>query len=329
LPTTAATATATATQLNQNNKTEQIRLSAAQLGDSSLMELRECLHRFKDCATATPFSPGKFPTALRPLLNECVCVTLRAFKAAPDEPLPEALCPALASFLPFSVGALRKLLQTKILKSLKETIENDQLAKMYERWPAVVIKRLSEENSIIGKQSRAKYECLSRFFLFFLHIGPEDASPEKKPRLKFTDEMRQLLFDIIRTEIDANNLAATCNFLSLSESLAEAPISTYKVQTEMNLRRSVYAKLASIEGLAFGLISTGDLSKEFGAHKRKNDKRILRLAAACFFGEEAIEVLLKPKIVVNNAPHESLASETVTIAPVDPLINLFDDPMEM
>jgi hypothetical protein len=124
-------------------------------------------------------------------------------------------------------------------------------------------------------------------------------------------------------------LAATCNFLSLSESLAEAPISTYKVQTEMNLRRSVYAKLASIEGLAFGLISTGDLSKEFGAHKRKNDKRILRLAAACFFGEEAIEVLLKPKIVVNNAPHESLASETVTIAPVDPLINLFDDPMEM
>lgn len=129
--------------------TPKLPLSA--LGDANLMELRECLHRFKTAATSTPFSPGKFPTALRSLLNESVCAVLRACKPTSMEPLPEAFCPALASFLPFSVPALKKLLQKKILKSLKESIEGSQtLGKMYEMWPKLVIQRLTEENSITG-----------------------------------------------------------------------------------------------------------------------------------------------------------------------------------
>lgn len=290
------------------------KLSASQLGDANLMELRECLYRFKSAATATPFSPGKFPSALRPLLNECVCVALRAFKPTTTEPLPGGLCPALASFLPFSVSALTKLLQKKILKTLKESIESGHMARMYELWPALIIKRLSEENSI---------------------TGPEEASPEKKSRLKFTDEMRQLLFDILRAEIDSNNLAATCNLLSQAESAHSEDsgiLNVFKVQSELNLRKSVYAKLASISGLPPGLISTGDLSKEFGAHKRKHDKKLSKAAAECFFGEEAIEALLKPKVIeVASTPVEP--TETVEpvndfIPPVNPLINLFDDPME-
>lgn len=130
------------------------KLSAAQLGDVSLMELRECLFAFKAAATATPFSPGKFPTALRSHLDDCLCAALRAFKPSANEPLPAALCPALASFLPFSVSALAKLLQKKILKSLKESIENKKLTERYEKWPTLVIQRLSEENSIVGKRGR-------------------------------------------------------------------------------------------------------------------------------------------------------------------------------
>lgn len=173
-------------------------------------------------------------------------------------------------------------------------------------------------------------------------VGPEDASPEKKSRLKFTDEMRQLLFDVIRLEIDANNLAATCNLLSLNESAADdsSASSAFKVQTEMNLRKSVYAKLASIPGLPPGLVSTADLSREFGAQKRKHDKKVAKVAAECFFGEEAIELLLKPKVVVtsgagaNENGNENAVDLTAVDAlpplmpPVNPLANLFNDAME-
>lgn len=145
--------------------------------------------------------------------------------------------------------------------------------------------------------------------------------------MKFTDEMRQLLFDVMRAEIDANNLACACNFLSMSESATDDSASLneqFKVQSELNLRKSVYSKLASISGLPPGLITTSDLSREFGAHKRKHDKKLAKVAAEIFFGEEAIELLLKPKVVevVN-------IEEGPEAAPVEnnPLMNLFDEPV--
>lgn len=143
--------------------TAAVKLTPDELGDASLMELRECLHRFKTAASATSFSPGKFPSALRPLLDESVCAVLRAFKPTCAEPLPVGLCPALASFLPFSVPALTKLLRKKILRALKESIEGEHLTRMYESWPQLVIKRLAEENSIAGKC--CKQECSILFIV--------------------------------------------------------------------------------------------------------------------------------------------------------------------
>lgn len=140
-----------------------VKLTPDELGDASLMELRECLHRFKTAASTTSFSPGKFPSALRPLLDESVCAVLRAFKPTCAEPLPVGLCPALASFLPFSVPALTKLLRKKILRALKESIEGEHLTRMYGSWPQLVIKRLAEENSIAGKC--CKQECSILFIV--------------------------------------------------------------------------------------------------------------------------------------------------------------------
>lgn len=108
------------------------------------------MFRFKNAAKGISFSPGKFPSALRPLLNEAICVALRAFKPTVSEPLPAGLCPALATFLPFSASALEKLLFKKILRPLKESIETVELVKLYEMWPKLVLKRLSEEGSVLG-----------------------------------------------------------------------------------------------------------------------------------------------------------------------------------
>lgn len=153
--------------------------------------------------------------------------------------------------------------------------------------------------------------------------------------------MRLLIFNIVRAETDANNLAAACNCLALSEaaedeeSNPEQPqqLQQFKVQTEMNLRRTIYAKLAAVSALPAGLVSTTDLSREFGAHKRKHEKRLAKVAAEIIFGEESIEALLKPpKVETATAAggatdQQPLPSEPSTPAPTpNPLMNLFDEP---
>lgn len=99
--------------------------------DANLLELREVLKRFRDSAVGTPFSPGKFPSVLRPRLNESICTVLRVCRPSSTALFPTKLFSALASFLPFSAAALNKLLTRKILRPLMDGIEKTELPKMY------------------------------------------------------------------------------------------------------------------------------------------------------------------------------------------------------
>lgn len=316
--------------------------------DPCLLELREALWRFKNTAKGISFSPGKFPSALRPLLNEAICVALRAFKPTLSEPLPAGLCSALTTFLPFNASALEKLLLKKILRPLKESIETAELTNLYEMWPQLVLKRLSEEGSVTGVVEGKPGKLFPYFNV--LETPPEEASPAKKPRLKFSEEMRQVIYDILRAECDVNNIAMTIEYaISKGEASGEAsPMidvsmidrTPYKPLTELHIRKAVYSKLVSLVAIP-NILSTTDLSKEFAAIKKKHEKRIAKAASEAVFSEEAIETLLKPKVVVVPV----VATEPVTQAtdaaaetndqvasqPKDELANLFanDNAMEM
>lgn len=119
--------------------------------------------------------------------------------------------------------------------------------------------------------------------------------------------MRQVMFDILRAECDVNNIAMTIEFaISKGEASGEgSPMidasminrTPYKPQTELNIRKAVYSKLVSLVSIP-NILSTTDLSKEFAGIKKRHEKRIAKAASEAVFSEEAIEALLKPKVVV-------------------------------
>ena len=125
------------------------------------------------------------------------------------------------------------------------------------------------------------------------------------------------MFDILRAECDVNNIAMTIEFtISKGEASGEgSPMidasminrTPYKPQTELNIRKAVYSKLVSLVSIP-NILSTTDLSKEFAGIKKKHEKRIAKAASEAVFSEEAIEALLKPKVVV------------VPVVPAEPVI---------
>lgn len=326
--------------------------------DANLLELRETLKRFRDSAVGTPFSPGKFPSALRPKLNETLCSLLRCSRPSLQSPLPPKFFPALASFLPFSPAALNKLLTRKILGPLIEAMERTELPKMYASWESSLRNRIKEDGSIIvvstGSTGNATTSTGNNVTTTgttattgvtgtadeTIPVNPSiptisgtiSASPLKK-KLKFSDEMRQLSFEILRTEIDVNNLICLSNTLEASAS-ASGTVNEKEnmrvAQSELNLRRNVYQKLASFSEFdSTVLLSTTEISKEFGAQKRKHDKRVAKAASEILFGEAEIEEFLK-ELDVPKDPKSSAAVAVVasnvegmqTSQPADPL-NLF------
>lgn len=162
--------------------------------------------------------------------------------------------------------------------------------------------------------------------------------------------MRQVMFDILRAECDVNNIAMTIEFaISKGEASGEgSPMidasminrTPYKPQTELNIRKAVYSKLVSLVSIP-NILSTTDLSKEFAGIKKKHEKRIAKAASEAVFSEEAIEALLKPKVVVVVVPAvaaepvietaEASESAEAALQNKDELANLFanENAMEM
>ena len=333
--------------------------------DSNVLELREVLKRFREGAVGTSFSPGKFPSVLRPRLNETICACLRAARPSITNPLPPKLFTALASFLPFSASALTKLLTKKILGPLMEGIERVELVKMYEEWVEMVRKRIKEggvvlvggSGSTLSAMITASEEIVNNVNIVttdqdqtnninsvtepldVINVQGDDninnnpnsnnntiiikatTSPMKR-RLKFNDEMRQQVFEIVRAESDLNNLLCLSNLLSEN--------SNGRVQSELNLRKIVYQKLVNLTLNLFNesddgnkdninaeamLLSTTEISKEFGAQKRKHEKRIGKLASEILFGEAEVDEFLKELNLNLNTNTRPLKSVNITDAP--------------
>ena len=110
--------------------------------DANLLELREIMKRFRDVSVVTQFSPGKFPSILRPNLNETLCGMLRCCRPSLQSPLPARFFPALASFLPFSPAAVHKLLSRKILMPLIDSMAKSEIPKLYAAWENCIGKRI-------------------------------------------------------------------------------------------------------------------------------------------------------------------------------------------
>lgn len=316
--------------------------------DANLLELREVLKRFRDSAVGTPFSPGKFPSILRPRLNETICTCLRLCRPTVLAPLPKNLLPALASFLPFSPTALNKLLTRKILGPLIESVERGELIKMYGEWRGMVEKRACEDGAIVEIESVAvaPVECAEvtakdntgEGALNTQTSAINPVSPVKR-KLRFSDEMRQLVFEIIRAETDLNNLIALSKSVESSVSTESVTsTSTRTVQSELNLRKNVYQKLVNLSSdpaVNAPFLSTTEISKEFGSQKRKHEKRIAKAASEIIFGEGDVEEFLREmdvkKIVSDNTLNTVTATTTTnnntnnnTAINQDPL-NLFND----
>jgi hypothetical protein len=310
--------------------------------DSNLLELREVLKRFRDSAVGTPFSPGKFPSSLRPRLNESICAVLRVSRPAPTALFPAKLFPALASFLPFSPAALNKLLTKKILGPLMEGIEKSELPKMYEIWRKMIDNRIIEggfvevpcvnnANNVGCGNDAIEINQVEVNIEIQTPSTPVASSPVKK-RLKFSEEMRQQVFDIVRMEIDLNNLFCLSNFIESSNAAASGEnvsMTLRSVQSELNLRKIVYQKLMNLstetvsETGGVPLLSTTEISKEFGAQKRKHEKKASRAASEIIFGEVEIEELLKELDIRKEAQVQVQQAEQAQL-PMDPL-NLFDN----
>ena len=284
--------------------------------DANLLELREVLKRFRDAAVGTPFSPGKFPSALRPRLNESICTVLRLCRPTPSALFPPKLFGALASFLPFSPAALNKLLTRKILGPLMEGVEKTELPRMYEGWRKMVEMRILEGGFIeVSANNTNVSNAHNNITGATTDIVPTDsqqsqvaptqpappASPMKK-RLKFSDGMRQQVFEIVRLESDLNNLICLSNFLESSnaaaasnENILNSGVVIRSVQSELNLRKNIYQKLMNLSNESDGvpLLSTTEISKEFGAQKRKHEKKVSKAASEILFGEGEVEEFLK------------------------------------
>lgn len=307
--------------------------------DGSMLELREVLKRFRDVAVGTAFSPGKFPSILRPRLNETICTTLRAFRqVAPAEPLPPAnLFSALASFLPFSPPALTKLINKKIIGPLKESLTNAEIPKLYEKWSEVLRERIAEFESTVTTTAAVPVpegvvssEDVSSAAAV-TSIAPAGTSEKKK--LKFTDEMRVLIFDITRAEIDLNNLVILILSTPSTASESNDTLGLPKPQSDLSLKKIIYQKLIQSDPGASNIITTTDLSREYGAQKRKHEKRISKLAGDILFGEQEIEQFLtvaKKEVVVAEVGQVQVQVVDTNhpaggVIQNDPLKNLFDE----
>lgn len=131
------------------------------------------------------------------------------------------------------------------------------------------------------------------------------SSPVKR-KLKFSDEMRKQVFEIVRLESDLNNLICLSNFMETSNSATASNenvglsggATLRSVQSELNLRKNVYQKLMNLSTesenpTAAPLLSTTEISKEFGSQKRKHEKKVSKAASEILFGEGEVEEFLK------------------------------------
>lgn len=322
--------------------------------DNNILELRLAFGKFQAAAKATEIQAGKFPSALRAHLDESLLVSLRAWpfllasgsgaliEESLSQPLPAFLSQSLASFLPFSPAAVERLLVRKIMLPLRISIHNAIIPQMVEQWKEGVAKRLKEPGAVMTMASKESAILDGEAGAVEVVPAAETSLSQKRmQRLKFNDELRQLIFEIVRAEGDLvlldqalskvrdEDAAATEQKLDEPQDKpSTAAVATIPLPNDLTMRRQVWNKLlhavSSVIDPAF--LNATDLNREYTAHRRKHEKRIGKLAGEMVLAEE-VNCILGPH--VENARKKATLPvppvSAVEDKPASPLAGLFDD----
>lgn len=216
------------------------------------LECKLALKSWQEAAQVIPkesFDPAKFPSALRDLTGNLAICYLRAASPNHDN-IEDGIFEQLSQVVPYNGAALRKVTYKRILPYYLDVIRPN-LEKLY--------------------------TLFNGAFEYMTIVEPNPASqtdPAASRKLKLTDSQKESLYDIVRFELDLVYIEHSLKVYEAAEQNLPAPS---KLPGEMVLRKSIYQKIyKNIPSQASSLTSTNDLSLNYGAHKRKFERKVLK-----------------------------------------------------
>jgi len=323
--------------------------------DCSVLELRLTMGKFYSAAKAIEIQTGKFPSALRPHLDESLLVSLRALpfllaasasdasmEASLLRPLPSFISETLASFLPFSPAAVDRLLVRKIMLPLRTSIHESVIPKLLELWRDGVEKRLKEPGAVMTMSS--KDSAGTEVDATAENQATETILSQKRlQRLKFNDELRQLIFDIVRAEGDLLLLDQALVKVRDEEPLSEehkgeasqektvnvaSVLAAIPLPNDLSLRRQVWNKLLShvYPMIDAAFLNATDLNREYTTHRRKHEKKVSKMAGEIALAEEVNAAL---GALIEDSRKKSASAPPASSIPdtkhFNPLASLFEE----
>ncbi len=254
------------------------------------MEVQAALERFREASSKiSDYDTMKFPTALRVSLERYVIACLRR----DNDSLSEAALQEISSLVPYSSAALRKLLLKKIFPLLTESLGQVR--------PEIIRARIREEIAIILQTSADE---------------PEDSTLEaakKGKKRRWSEQLKQLVFEYLKCASERSLLLRAIR--ANSEEPNPRPIATSLSETA--LRRSAYRELVGCWPEDKWLITSGELSRECSAYKKKYERGLLK--------EHGVDI--EQFLVVVEKPVEKSGESNIVTAlvPSDPAAELPSD----
>ncbi|PJF16685.1 hypothetical protein PSACC_03426 [Paramicrosporidium saccamoebae] len=227
------------------------------------LEYKLALEAFKMEAEKTVFAdPKRFPSNLRSLCNEVVVTCLRQLDKKTE--IPESVLADLGSCLPFPIAALQKLISFKIVP-----LHRDEL-----------------RAKVIPEQ----FQSLAAEIESLPTVEPNS---EGKKKARWTERLRELIFEIVRAELDSQALD---RLSKASTGIKAEPFS------EISIRKALYQKIVAC--WPEGELNTTEIGKEYSVYRRKVEMKKLK-----DYGIEVTPTLIP--VVPKAKPPEVVAEEPV------------------
>lgn len=229
------------------------------------LESRLALEAWKRQAQSMEaFDPQKFPSALRDLTGSLTICYLRA--AAPHHSqIEESLFEVLSKLVPYSAGALRKVTFKKILPLFLDEI-GKKLESLYTSFSSKA-EEISLPTTLSASQSNVAEA---------LPATQEEGQQSGKGKVKFTEACKQLIYEIVRFELDSAYIEQSLKEYDVVETSNDAG-SLPNLPGEMAMRKAIYQKIHQVLPAALHEhVTTNDISLQYGMQKRKIERKILR-----------------------------------------------------
>ena len=261
----------------------------------------------------TEFDPLRFPTALRAPLERYVLTCLKR----DNDILEESALEQVASLVPYSAQALRKLLLKKIFPLLIESLGQVR--------PEIIRTRIREEvNNILNSETlTATTDDPSN-----LHQQPqqpqsdgnneipEPSTPMKKTKKrKWSDDLKQLVFEYLKCASERSMLLRAIR----ANADEPAPRAIPSSLSETALRRSAYRELMACWPEDRWAMTSAELSRECSNWKKRYERALLKEHDVDI--EQFAVIIEKTPAEKNNSNSETVV---VDVKPTDPS----DQPIE-